>query len=51
MTPKEEHAELLKSGMFYEFFPELSGHWEKDAIEFSKFIRNRAQKEEKQTNN
>lgn len=29
---KEEYFLLLKSGMFYEFYPELSGNWEKDKV-------------------
>ena len=27
---KEDYFSLLNSGMFYEFYPELSGNWEKD---------------------
>jgi hypothetical protein len=27
---KESYDSLLKSGMFWEFHPELSGEWEKD---------------------
>lgn len=27
---KEEYIKLLKSGMFWEFYPQLSGEWEKD---------------------
>ena len=30
VKPVEEYYSLLKSGMFYEFYPELSGEWEKD---------------------
>jgi len=26
----KEYKELLKSGMFWEFYPELTGDWEKD---------------------
>ena len=29
---KEGYLSLLKSGMFYEFYPELSGNWEKDRV-------------------
>ena len=27
---KENYDKLLKSGMFWEFHPELSGNWDKD---------------------
>lgn len=30
---KEEYELLLKSGMFWEFHPELTGDWEKDKFE------------------
>lgn len=36
MTFKEEHHKLVLSGMFWEFFPELSGEWEKDKDSFTK---------------
>lgn len=27
---KNEYQQLLKSGMFFEFYPSLTGNWEKD---------------------
>jgi hypothetical protein len=33
-----EYPLLLKSGMFFNFFPDLSGDWDKDKEEFIKFI-------------
>jgi hypothetical protein len=33
-----EYFELLKSGMFFEFFPNLSGDYKKDEEEFYNFI-------------
>ena len=33
----EDYNKLLKSGMFWEFHPELSGEWEKDKDEFIKY--------------
>ena len=36
-----EYPLLLKSGMFFNFFPALSGDWEKDKEEFIKFIEAR----------
>lgn len=33
---KEEHALLVKSGMFWEFYPELTGDWEQDKNHFKK---------------
>jgi hypothetical protein len=29
---KENYLLLLKSGMFFEFYPELTGDWEKDVV-------------------
>lgn len=37
MTYKEEYKELLKSGMFWEFFPEYTGDWNKDGDSFMDF--------------
>lgn len=31
---KTEYFRLLHSGMFWEFYPELSGYWEDDQYEF-----------------
>lgn len=33
---KQRHQQLKESGMFWEFYPNLSGDWEKDKIEFIK---------------
>lgn len=33
---KNEYERLLKSGMFFEFYPQLTGIWEKDKIEWAK---------------
>ena len=45
MNPIEyEYEALLKSGMFWEFFPQLSGEWEKDEEEFTEFYINRENK-------
>lgn len=41
-----EYKELLKSGMFYEFFPQMSGEWEKDKMQFVEFIIDRETKKE-----
>lgn len=30
----KEYKELVKSGMFWEFYPKLSGEWEKDKKEW-----------------
>ena len=36
---KNEYESLLKSGMFWEFYPELSGQWVKDKIAWKKIYR------------
>jgi hypothetical protein len=36
---KAEYQSLLKSGMFWEFFPELTGEWEKDKAAFIKELK------------
>lgn len=33
---KAEYQRLLSSGMFWEFYPKLTGNWEKDKIEWAK---------------
>ena len=38
MTPKEEYAAVLVSGMFWEFFPHFHGNWESDAVMFIRFL-------------
>ena len=38
---EQEYNYLLSSGMFWEFFPELTGVWEKDKELFIKFVNNR----------
>ncbi len=39
MKIKLEYEALLKSGMFYEFFPMLSGEWKKDKKSFIKQLK------------
>jgi len=34
-----EYNDLLKSGMFWEFYPELSGDWSKDKMDWKKIFR------------
>jgi hypothetical protein len=53
----ERHQKLLKSGMFWEFYPQLSGEWEKDKKEFTrlekyydKHFRNKEKDEYKSKN-
>ena len=36
MKIKDEYDLLLKSGMFWEFYPDLTGDWEKDKSKFFK---------------
>ena len=36
---KNKYHLLLISGMFFEFYPELSGEWLKDKTEWKKIIR------------
>ncbi len=50
MTVQQEYNLLLQSGMFWEFFPEFTGNWEKDQEEFTKFIKSR-NNENKDINN
>jgi hypothetical protein len=38
---EKEYYQLLKSGMFYEFFPDLSGIWDKDKNQFTVFYHDR----------
>ncbi len=33
---EKDYFDLLKSGMFWEIYPELTGEWEKDKDEFIK---------------
>jgi hypothetical protein len=33
---KAEYESLLKSGMFWEFHPELTGEWNKDKVQWKK---------------
>ncbi len=33
---KEDYDKLLSSGMFWEFYPELTGEWEKDKLIINK---------------
>ena len=41
MTAREEHASLVKSGMFWEFFPQLTGIWQDDEEEFTNWCKSR----------
>ena len=34
MKEREEYEQLLKSGMFWEFYPELSGEWKNDRLQW-----------------
>lgn len=34
---RQEYEELKQSGMFWEFFPELSGVWERDQSPYTQF--------------
>lgn len=36
---KHQYNDLLKSGMFWEFYPELSGEWVKDKFAWKKIYR------------
>lgn len=36
---KEEYNSLLKSGMFWEFHPELSGNFDNDKVQYKKIYR------------
>jgi hypothetical protein len=31
---KKEYAELLGTGMFWEWFPSLTGNWDEDKMQF-----------------
>ena len=44
MNSLKEYKNLLKSGMFFEFFPQLTGNWEDDKDEFEKIINNKNNK-------
>lgn len=48
MTEKEKYNKLLKSGMFFEFYPDLTGNWEKDETKFK--IINQSINEQKKQN-
>ncbi len=41
MSCFNEYEKLLQSGMFFEFFPHLTGNWEEDKLEFEKIISNK----------
>jgi hypothetical protein len=41
---KTEYEALKKSGMFWEFFPELSGEWEVDRTPFTEFYERREER-------
>lgn len=44
MSIEQEYKEILKSGMFWVFFPEMTGEWEKDKQPFTEFYDGRARK-------
>lgn len=44
MSILEEYKSLLKSGIFFEFFPQLTGNWEIDKVEFEIIINNKNSK-------
>lgn len=39
-TLRENYDSLLKSGMFWEFHPHLTGEWEKDKGWFTDYVNN-----------
>ena len=45
---EKEYEGLMKSGMMWEWYPQLSGNWEKDKkewlIEYQKLIESRTKK-------
>jgi hypothetical protein len=41
MTAEQEHSSLVKSGMFWEFFPELTGFWNEDKDVFTAWCKSR----------
>ena len=44
MNSFKEYKSLLKSGMFFEFFPQLTGNWDDDKVEFEKIINDKNNK-------
>ena len=44
MSSFEEYKKLLKSGMFFEFYPQFTGNWNDDKDEFEKIINNKNNK-------
>lgn len=38
---ENEYLSILKSGMFWVFFPEMIGEWEKDKQPFTEFYNQR----------
>jgi len=36
---KKEYQQLLSSGMFWEFYPELSGNYDKDKTQWCKIYK------------
>ena len=47
----EEYFKLLNSGMFWEFYPQLSGDWIKDKNEWELIYKQLKQSRECQTKN
>lgn len=49
---KVEYDKLLKSGMFWEFYPELTGDYDKDKLEWKKIFKTlKRNHEQKDRNN
>jgi hypothetical protein len=40
-TMEEEYQYVLKSGLFWEFFPTFTGNYNEDKDEFEKFYKDR----------
>lgn len=36
---KKEYLELLKSGMLFEFYPQLTGDWNRDSEQWEKIYK------------
>jgi len=39
MKAQEEYKSLLNSGMFWEFYPELTGEWGKDKKQWAEIFK------------
>ena len=45
LQDKEAYDKIMSSGMFWEFFPTMTGNWEEDKEEFSSVRQNAIQEE------